>query len=156
MNNHVTPDGVIVIERVFDAPIDLIWQMWTQAEHFKNWYGPQGVSVPKIDMDVRVGGKRLFCMEMQTPNGNRRMWFAGEYTEVMPIQRLVYTESMADEQGNSLSPATVVTVVLEDVGGRTKMVMTQAGMPEGQEGASAGWDQAFTKMAAYAVHQSAG
>jgi uncharacterized protein YndB with AHSA1/START domain len=59
----------ITIERIFDAPVELIWQMWTQPEHFKNWYGPKGASVPVAEMDVRVGGKHLFCMEIQTPIG---------------------------------------------------------------------------------------
>ena len=40
-DNTMTKDAV-VIERTFDAPVDLIWQMWTQAEQFKNWYGPKG------------------------------------------------------------------------------------------------------------------
>ena len=44
------------IERTFDAPIDLIWAMWTEPDHFANWYGPMGATIPKAEMDVRVGG----------------------------------------------------------------------------------------------------
>ncbi len=126
--------------------------MWTQPEHFKNWYGPQGSSVPVAEMDVRVGGKHLFCMEIQTPNGSMKMWSTGEYTEVIPNQRLVYTDSPSDEHGNMVShgsrPAlTEVTVLLEDLGGRTKMIMTHAGLPENQQGASEAWKQSFAKMA---------
>ena len=85
-----------------------------------------------------------------------KMWSTGEYTEVVPNKRLVYTDSMADENGNVVSPSaqgmddteypttTEVTVMLEDLGGRTKMVMTHAGVPAG---AADGWEQAFTKMA---------
>lgn len=155
-DNTISKDAV-VIERTFDAPINLIWQMWTQPEHFQSWYGPRGFSVPVAQMDVRVGGKRLVCMEGQTPRGSMKMWTTGEYTEVSPVTRLVYTESMSDEQGNVMSPAamgmgddypatTQVTVVLEDVGGRTKMVMTHAGVPGGDGGASGGWEQAFAKL----------
>jgi uncharacterized protein YndB with AHSA1/START domain len=149
MSNTPAPGEAIVIERVFDAPVELVWQLWTQPEHFKQWYGPNGLSVPVAEMDVRVGGKHLICMEMQTPDGSRRMWSTGEYQEVIPNQRLVYTDSMADEQGNAVSPATSVTVVLENLNGRTKMVMTHAGLPTGGESASSGWEQAFSKMAGY-------
>ncbi|MGB0389316.1 MAG: SRPBCC family protein [Ardenticatenaceae bacterium] len=145
----------VVIERTFDAPVELIWQMWTEAEHFKSWYGPKGFSVPVADMDVRVGGKRLICMA--SPDGSMKMWFTGEYREVVPNERLVYTDSMADEHGNVLPPSamgmpegtpatTEVTVLLEELGGGTKMVMTHAGVPADSPGAG-GWAQAFEKMA---------
>ena len=157
MSDSTVSKEKIVIERVFDAPVDLIWQMWTQPEHFKNWYGPQGFSMPVAEMDVRVGGKHLFCMEMQTPEGSMKMWSTGEYIEVLPNERLIYTDSPADENGNVVSPSaygmegeypamTVVTVLLEDLGGRTKMVMTHTGVAGG---AKDGWEQAFAKMAAH-------
>jgi uncharacterized protein YndB with AHSA1/START domain len=149
----------VVIERFFDAPVDLIWNMWTDAEHFKQWYGPAGASIPTATMDVRVGGRRLICMEMQTPNGAMQMWFTGEYREVVESKRLVYTESMSDEKGNTVSPVdlgmpaghpetTEVIVELEDVGGRTKMVVTHAGIP-GDSAGAVGWGMAFDKLAEY-------
>ena len=85
----------IVVERTFNAPIDIVWQLWTEAKHFKNWYGPKGFTVPISQLDVRVGGKRLFCM--QSPDGEMKIWLTGEYTEITPKTRLAYTESMADE-----------------------------------------------------------
>ena len=94
-----------MIERSFDAPPDLIWRMWTEPEHFKAWYGPGGAAVPVAKMDVRVGGSRLVCLEMDTPGGPVQMWFAGEYREVVENERLVYTESVSDENGNVLSPS---------------------------------------------------
>ena len=54
-DSAVTKDAV-VIERIFDVPVDLIWKMWTQPEHFKNWYGPNGMTIPVAEMDVRIGG----------------------------------------------------------------------------------------------------
>lgn len=159
MSDSTISKDAIVIERIFNAPVDLIWQLWTQPEHFKNWYGPQGFTVPIAEMDLRVGGKRLVCMEMQTPDGSRKMWTTGEYIEITPTTRLVYTESMADKHGNVVSPSAVgipeghpetteVTVLLEDLGGRTKMVMTHAGIPA-DSGGAAGWEQAFAKLADY-------
>jgi uncharacterized protein YndB with AHSA1/START domain len=157
MSDSTISEDAVVIERVFEAPIDLIWQMWTNPEHFKNWYGPTGFTVPVAEMDVRVGGKQLVCMA--SPDGSMKMWTTGEYTEVVPNERLVYTDSPADENGNVVSPSamgmpdgypttTEVTVQLEDLGGRTKMVMTHAGVPA-DSGAGGGWEQAFAKMASY-------
>lgn len=162
-DNNASRDAV-VIERSFDAPVDLIWQMWTEPEHFKAWYGPDGATVPVARMDVRVGGTRLVSMEMQSAKGPMQMWFTGEYREVVENERLVYTESMSDENGNVVSPAdmgmpeghpttTEVTVELEDVGGRTKMVMTHAGVPADSPGA-AGWLIALDKLAAHVKAQS--
>ena len=149
------PDAV-VIEHIFDAPIDLVWRMWTDPEHFAVWYGPTGATIPSAEMDVRVGGTRLIAMEMQTPGGPMRMWFTGDYREVDEPRRLVYTEALADEHGTVLSPAdagmppdhptvTEITVELEDLGERTRMVMTHAGVPADSPGA-AGWRMAFAKL----------
>jgi uncharacterized protein YndB with AHSA1/START domain len=149
----------VVIERTFDAPVDLIWRMWTDPEHFKAWYGPDGATIPVAEMDVRVGGTRLVCMEIQSPDGPMQMWFSGEYRDVIENKRFIYTESMADENGNLVSPSdmgmpeghpitTEIRVELEDVGGRTKMVMTHAGVPKDSPGA-AGWTMAFDKLVAH-------
>ena len=165
MTGDNASQDAVVIERSFDAPMVLIWQMWTEPKHFKAWYGPNGSTVPVARMDVRVGGSRLVCMQMETPGGPMQMWFTGEYREIVKNKRLVYTESMSDENGNVVSPSDVgmpeghpttteVTVELEDVAGRTKMVMTHAGIPGDSPGA-AGWMAALDKLAAYVEAQSA-
>ena len=150
----MTKDAV-VIERTFGAKVDLIWQMWTEPEHFQKWYGPKGFTIPVAEIDLRAGGKRLVCMS--SPDGSMKMWTTGEHKEVSPTARLVYTESMSDENGNVISASemgmpegypttTEVTILLEDLGGSTKMVMTHAGVPADSPGAS-GWNQAFDKLA---------
>lgn len=147
----------VVIERTLDAPTELIWRMWTEPEHFAAWYGPDGASIPVAKMDLRVGGSRHVCMQVDTPRGAMTMWFTGEYLEIVENKRLVYTESMSDEHGNVLSPAdlgmpaghpttTEIRVDLDDVGGRTRMVMTHAGIPADSPGA-AGWVMALDKLA---------
>ena len=159
MTDRNGSQDAVTIERSFGAPVDLIWQMWTEPEHFAVWYGPDGATIPIAKMDVRVGGTRLVCMEVQTPDGPMRMWFTGEYREVVENERLVYTESMCDENGHVLSPGelgmpaghpmtTEVGVELQDVGGRTKMVMTHAGVPGDSPGAT-GWTMALDKLAAH-------
>ncbi len=159
MNERTATTGSVVIERVIDAPVELVWQLWTQPAHFKKWYGPQGASVQVAEIDLRIGGKRMVCMEMQRPDGAMQMWTAGEHIEVDPPKKLVYSEGISDELGNLLPPSamgmpgdkpmvTEVTVELEDLDGRTKMVLTHAGVPAGSPGA-AGWEQALDKLEAY-------
>ena len=162
-DSNASPAGqdAVVIERSFDAPVELIWQMWTDPEHFSAWYGPDGASIPVAKMNVRVGGNRLVCMEVQTPDGPLQMWFTGEYREVERNERLVYTESICDENGNVLAPAatgmpeghpttTEVRVELDDVDGRTRMIMTHVGVPGDSPGA-AGWEMALDKLATRAA-----
>ena len=165
MTDNSGSQDAVRIERSFDAPVDLIWQMWTDPEHFAAWYGPEGATIPVAKMDVRVGGTRLVCMEMQTPDGAMQMWFTGEYREVVENERLVYTESMSDENGNVRSASemgmpeghpttTEVRVELTDVGDRTRIVMTHAGIPSDSPGA-AGWAMAFDKLTAHVCHSIA-
>ena len=144
----------VVIERNFDAPVELIWQMWTVPEHFAAWYGPDGATIPVAEMDLRVGGRRRVRMDVQTPRGVMQMWFTGEYVEVVEPSRLVFTEGICDETGNLLSmpdghpTMTEVRVQFEDLGGRTRVVLTHIGIPEGSPGA-AGWTMAFEKLVQY-------
>ncbi len=100
MTDEKADRDAVVIERSFDAPVELIWRMWTEPDHFKAWYGPAGAVVPIAKMDVRVGGSRLVRMQIATPDGPMRMWFTGQYREVVTNRRLVYTESFSDEHGN--------------------------------------------------------
>jgi len=145
-------DDTLVMERSFDAPRALIWRMWTDPEHFAAWYGPEGASIPVAKLDVRPGGTRLVGMEVQTPGGPVQMWFTGEYREVREPERLVYTEAICDEDGTVLSPseATEVRVELDEVDGRTRMVLTHVGVAGDSPGA-AGWAMALDKLAAYAA-----
>jgi uncharacterized protein YndB with AHSA1/START domain len=154
MVDSSTYQDSVVLDRVFDAPIDLVWKMWTDPVSFKAWYGPAGATVPVAELDVRAGGRRRVCMAV----GPTQMWFTGEHVEVIEPTRLVYTETMADEHGNSISPealgmppktpgTTEVTVVLDEVDGGTRVTLIHAGVPA-ESGAARGWNAAFDKLAA--------
>ena len=156
MSDTSSAQGDVVIERTVAAPIELVWKMWTEAEHFAAWYGPMGASIPTANMDVQVGGTRLICMAMETPNGPMEMWFTGEYLEVVPTSRLVFTDAMCDEEGNVKSPAemgmpegspssTQVVVELVEADGQTQMTMTHVGVPADSPGAM-GWGMALDKL----------
>ncbi|MEO0485890.1 MAG: SRPBCC domain-containing protein [Pseudomonadota bacterium] len=148
----------VKITRSFEAPIADVWRMWTDAELFKSWYGPMGMSVPVAEMDVTVGGLRKISMQMVTPERTMTMWFTGVYKEVSAPNRLVYTESMCDEDGTLIPPQamgmpeghpdiTEVIVELREVDGQTEMTMVHVGVPTGTAG-EGGWQQAIDKLAA--------
>ena len=149
----------VKIRREFNAPIDVIWSMWTDPDLFKRWYGPMGMSVPIAEMDLIVGGTRRICMEMSSPERTMKLWFTGVYKEINAPKRLVYTESMCDADGTLISPQsmgmpqgtpdiTEVIVDLNEIDGRTIMTMVHVGVPEGTAG-EGGWNQAFDKLSTF-------
>ena len=147
----------VFITRLFDAPRELVWQAWTEPRHFKLWWGPKDYTCPFCEMDLRVGGKYLNCM--RSPEG-KDYWSTGVYREIIPMERLVFTDCFADEQGNVV-PATyyglgvdfpiemLVIMTLEDQDGKTKLTLRHIDLPTGpdREGAQLGWSQSFDKLA---------
>lgn len=154
MNEHNKKE--LVVTRVFDAPKERVWQAWTNPEYLKKWWGPKTYSCPECEIDLRIGGR--FKNSMQGPDG-KIIWGTGTYKEIVPNERLVFTDSFADEKGNivpsedygmkGMPLEMLVTVILEEEDGKTRMTMTHAGLPEGEHsvGANIGWNSSFDKMA---------
>src|SRR4030065_1694507 len=90
----------LVIERIFDAPRDLVWKAWSEPERFMRWYGPKGFTTPVCKIDFRVGGGWLNCM--RSPDG-WEMWSTGIYREIVALERIVTTASTDDPEGNGVS-----------------------------------------------------
>lgn len=88
--------GNFVISRVFDAPRELVWKCFTDAERMKHWWGPKGFKVIASKMDLRPGG--TYHYGMKTPNG-QAMWGKFVYREIVPQERLVFINSFSDETG---------------------------------------------------------
>jgi len=156
-NPQETTEQALVIERVFDAPRDLVWKAWSESERFTRWRGPKGYTAPACKIDFRVGGTWLACM--RSPEGHD-IWATGVYREIVPLERIVTTDSFADADGNVV-PAThygmgeaiplemLVTVTFEEQAGKTKMTLRHEGLPVGEmrEGAGQGWNESFDKLA---------
>lgn len=151
----------LYITRLFDAPREVVWKAWTDPEHFKRWWGPKGFTVPSVSIDLRPGGKYLYCMRGAGADGVvSDIWGTGTYKEIVPQERLVYTDSFADEKGN-IVPAShygmegefslemLVTLTFEDLGRRTGFTLRHAGIPEGEmiELTRGGWNESFDKLA---------
>jgi len=150
------PSRAITITRVFDAPLELVWKVWTEPEHIMKWWGPKGYTAPFSTIDLRVGGTYLSCMRSAE---GRDIWSTGVFREIVPMKRIVVTDSFADAEGNVV-PAThygfgadfplelLVTVTFEEVEGKTKLTLRHAGFPEGDFGELAGWNESLDKFAA--------
>ncbi len=138
-------EGQIEISRTFEAPLELLWKAWTESEHFMKWYGPKGFTTPTCEIDLRVGGRHLWSM--LSPDG-RQMYFTGIYNEIVPMERLVFSDSMSDAKGNVIEmaegrPGTMdVTVTFAHADGKTMVSVSHVGA----EQAGMGWEQAFDKL----------
>jgi len=84
------------ITRVFNAPRDLVWKAYTEAERLMQWWGPKGVTMRVAKMDLRPGGRFHYCYQM--PDGNE-MWGVFDYREVVAPERLVFTNAFSDAEG---------------------------------------------------------
>jgi uncharacterized protein YndB with AHSA1/START domain len=110
-------DREIVITRTFDAPARIVFDAWTRAELVKQWWAPRalGVSIVSCEADVRVGGSYRYVIR---PRDREAIGFSGQYTEVTPHTRLVYTqifEPMAE------AGAVVCTIEFKEQRGTTHM-----------------------------------
>jgi len=121
-----------VISRTFDAPRDLLWRVFTEPEHMKQWWGPKGFTVIASAMDLRPGGTYLYGLK--SPDGHA-MWGKFTYREIVPQERLVFINSFSDEKGgvtrHPMSPSwpleLLSTFTFEDAGaGKTKFTVRWA------------------------------
>lgn len=83
-----------VISRVFQAPRDLVFKAWTEADRLGKWFGPKGVTIPTCTIDLRVGGIFHYCT--RTPDG-KDMWGKWVFREIVKPERLVFVVSFSDE-----------------------------------------------------------
>jgi uncharacterized protein YndB with AHSA1/START domain len=109
-----TSDREVVVTRTFDAPARLVFEAWTKAELFKQWWVPKsmGMTLRSIEMDVRTGGR----YRLGFGDG---MDFYGKYLEVTPPSRIVWTNEESGDAGS------VTTVTFEEKDGKTLLVLRE-------------------------------
>ena len=152
-----TAGADLVITRLFSAPRRLVFNAWTEPERLVRWWAPKSCTTPYCKVDLRPGGKFHFCM--RTPEG-RDIWGIGVYREIVVPERIVYTDSFADADGNPVPPGhygmsdshpaeTLVTVTFADHEGGTKVTLRHS-IPESVEerkGTEQGWDEMLDRLA---------
>ena len=159
-----------VINRTFEAPIDLVFEMWTDPKHMANWLPPVGMTSRVFEGHIRTGGRTFYCME----GANGVMYGRAEYLEVTRPNRIVYTQSFCDENQkparHPLAPTwpqtmlTTVVLAAEDTS-RTRVTVTwevfgEANATErdtfhnAKSGMTGGWTGSFDKLASYLSERS--
>ncbi|MGH7244605.1 MAG: SRPBCC family protein [Phycisphaerales bacterium] len=88
-----------VITRVFDAPIDLVWKVWTDREHLMQWFGPANVNISRATLDLRIGGTFHYC---QRDGDGNEAWAKWTFRKIAPPDRLEFLISAADETGKTI------------------------------------------------------
>ena len=150
----------LVITRILDAPIELVWKAWTAPEHVKRWWGPKYYTSPACKIDLREGGKYIFAMRAPKEQGGQDSYTAGVYTKIVPMERLEFTQGLADKDGNRIDPAQAgmppefpkeirTVVVFKAKGNMTELTITEYNWTPSQMSvyAYAGMQQSIDKLA---------
>lgn len=151
----------IVITRLIDAPVELVWRAWTEPEHVMRWWGPKDYTSPYCQIDLREGGSYVFGMRAPDYQGGRDYYSGGVYLKIEPLKRLEFTQHLTDEHGNRIKPAEVgmpddfpdevrTVIVFKPVGGKTEITITEYNWTVGQmaEFSRLGMEQSLDKLAA--------
>lgn len=136
-------DLELVVTRLFDGPTHLVFEAWSKPELFQRWWVPKSIGVPlrACEMDVRTGGG--YRLEFGHDAANS-MAFFGQYTEVIPPSKIVWTNEESGE-------ITVTTVTFEDQGGKTLLTFselypTKEACDEAITGSAAGLPEQFAQL----------
>ncbi len=141
----------LVLERVIDVPRELVWAAWTTPEHLKRWFCPAPWSVSDCEIDLRPGG--TFRTVMRSPEG-KAFPNIGCYLEVVPLERLTFTDAMLPGFRPAQNPFFTAIVTFEPAGKGTRYVATalhrdEDGRKRHEEmGFHAGWGKALDQLVA--------
>ena len=140
---------VLELEREFDAPPSLLFDMWIDDEHIKRWLPIAGARMTSFHAQVRNGGR--WRATLRNADGSEAS-LSGTYHEIVPHERLVFTHQFSG------GPETLVVVRFADLGnGRTRMTLTQRGFgrQDIRDAHAVGWNESFETLARYAVEARA-
>lgn len=129
----------LTITRIFNVSRELVFRAWTDPKLMAEWWGPKGVTNPVCELNVRLGGSILIVMLAGKDLGaleGQRWPMTGTFREVVPPKRIVYTSSAIEDASGNPQLENEVTILLEELGGKTKMtlhiVVTKAGPGTGR------------------------
>jgi uncharacterized protein YndB with AHSA1/START domain len=118
----------LILERVFDAPRELVYKAFSEAEHLKHWWGPRGWTLTVCNVDFRPGGIWHYCMkcinEDQKDFYGFESWGKAVYREIVEQEKVVYVDYFSDADGNEAEgmPSTLITMTFVEHEGKTKLV----------------------------------
>lgn len=151
----------LVITRVFDAPLELVWKAWTDPECVMQWWGPTYFTSPSAEIDFREGGTSLVCMRAPKEFGGQDMYSTWTYTKIVPLKRIEYIHNLADKEGQQIDPVQLGlpadfpqdqrhVVTFKALGNnQTELTVTEYGWVVGHmmEMSKTGMEQCLDKMA---------
>lgn len=155
MDYSTAPSKSIYISRVINAAPGVLFDALTQPDKFKQWWGPKNFTCPFFKNEPRVGGNYLACME--APDG-KDYWTTGEYKEFRRGEKLVFTDSFADKDGNILSAydygmsgdwpmECLISLSLAGLQNQTTLSLDHRGIPEEEQAdCIKGWNESFVKL----------
>jgi uncharacterized protein YndB with AHSA1/START domain len=142
----------LVLERVIDVPRALVWTAWTRPEHVKKWFTPAPWTVTDCEIDLRPGG--IFRTVMRSPEGEE-FPNVGCFLEVVPNERLVWTDALLPGYRPSENPFFTAIVTMEPHGKGTRYTAIaihrdEAGRRKHEEmGFHDGWGKALDQLVAH-------
>jgi uncharacterized protein YndB with AHSA1/START domain len=117
MRPEINPELDLVLERTVDVRPELVWRAWTEPEHIKQWFTPRPWETIACEIELWPGGR--FCTTMRSPEG-KEFPNVGCYLEVVPNQKLVWTDALLPGYRPSLKPFMSAVVLLEPQGSGTR------------------------------------
>jgi uncharacterized protein YndB with AHSA1/START domain len=135
------------LTRVYDAPRDLVFDVWTEPKHLVNWWGPSEYSLAHCEVDFRVGGSYRICM--RSPEGDDH-WVGGSYREIDPPRKISFTWTRENISGEIWCD-NIVTVTFDDIDGMTKFSLRQGRFEnvDLRDQHNYGWDQCLDRLGQY-------
>ena len=141
-----TSDRELVVTRIVDGPVHLVFEAWTRPDLFQRWWAPKsfGVSLVSFEADIRTGG--TYRLMMGHPSSEKPMAFFGRYLDVTPHGRLVWTN---DEGGDA---GAVTTVTFEAWNGATRVIVRELYPSKDAlddamaSGSTSGWGEQFEQL----------
>lgn len=111
----------LIMERIFEAPKELVYEAHVSPDHINRWWGPTGWETHSYEMAVEPNGIWHYCM--RSSDDGQESWGIATYQQVVPTERLVYEDAFADQYGNELSgmPKMLVHLDFAEEGNQTKL-----------------------------------
>ncbi len=97
----------IEVTKIFNAPVEMVWKVWTDPELVKRWWGPKHFTSPVAKIDFREGGKSIVSMKAPKEMGDREFYSLWVYVKIVPMKSIEFIQSLSDEDGNKTDPTTV-------------------------------------------------
>ncbi|GLR51782.1 SRPBCC domain-containing protein [Shinella yambaruensis] len=139
------------IERLIEAPVALVFKLWTAPEHLARWLGPKDFTAHAVRMDFRPGG--AWSAVIRSPDGDDYP-MGGVYREITENRRLVFTFRWTAEDG----PDTLVTVTFKDLAGKTRLTFAQTPFDtiQSRDSHAEGWGECLDRLVACILQERSG